>query len=116
MHAFVRMREAGTARKLASCLPVMASHRLVLWVRTIAHVGPVQSRRKGAVNSESLDGDLLADRPVIALKPSIWFASHTCKQCPMSMVITLLRHKLSIQCDSWVWWKCSFVQATRGNA
>ena len=75
---------------------MVAPHRLVLWVGAIAHVGPVQSRRQGAVNSEILDSHLLADRPVVALKPSIWFASHTWKQCRVSMLTKLLRHKLSL--------------------
>ena len=82
MHACARMMEAGTACDGRVCLPVVGSHRHVLWVGAIAHVGPVQSRRKSAVNSEILNGDLLADRSVIALKPSIWFASHTCKAVP----------------------------------
>ena len=75
---------------------MVAPHRVVLWIGAIAHVCPVQSRGQSAVDSEILDGDLLADRPVVALNPSIWFASHTCKQCQASMVTKVLRHKLLV--------------------
>ena len=88
--------EAGPAYKRICCLPMVTSHRLVLWVGAIPHVGPVQSRGKIAINGEVLDGNLLADRPIIALKPSIWFAANPCEPCPVSDAILILRLQAAV--------------------